>query len=416
MKVFLNRALLIMAGAESASNVGNWIAMIAIYMILIWQKGGGVGQSAAIYLAGLGPTMLLGPVAGWLCDRFDRRRLMIVSELLSGLCIAGMMLTSGTGWIYALLVAQSVCGTVMAPARSTVVPDVVAAEDLTRANAFLIQLNGLTRIGAPLIAALVISVVAPRTALLLDVISFLVSAAILSLLPKLPPRRERPRQESGPRASLLQTLRSVYRQVPEVRHLFPIMFSLGLMLIAFDIASAVYVRDVMRASIAFKGVIASVIGAGMGLAALALMLLKGRRNVWRDYITGALLLICLPGAYALGTVTGHLFLARAVVLAGCLLGGMGSGVAGVQGQVLMQRIAPEGWLGRFSGALQSVVVAGQITGMFLTPLLVPDVVSFGVYFGVGAAVLLLIAVQAGLALGVWRRDAHHTADEVAHGD
>lgn len=398
MSVLRNRALLLMAGAESVSTVGNWIAMQAIYALLIFQGGGGVGQSAGIYLSGLAPAMLLGPLAGWLCDRFDRRRLMIISELASGCFIALMMFTNRLEWLYALLVAESIAGTVMAPARGTIVKDVVAPADLTRANAFLQQVAALTKIGAPLLGALVVSLISPRTALFLDVVSFVLSAAILTFMPALPVGQGEAPTVADDKVSIWQTLRSILRQAPQLRLLFPFMFVLALVLVSFDISMAVYVRDVMRSGIAFTGMMASVVGLGMGAGAFALMLVKGERSLIRDYLIGLMLITCLPAVISLGTWIAVLPLARAVVLAGCFLGGLGISLANVQGSVMLQRLAPEGWLGRLSGTVGSVMTGGQVIGMVATPLLVPHVVSFGVYFGLSTLVLMLISLGTMLAL------------------
>lgn len=417
MKVLGNRQLLIIAGAEVISNLGNWIAMQAIFALLIFDKGGGVAQSAAIYLAGLGPTMLLGPVAGWLVDRCDRRRLMIASELLSGLVIACMIFATRVELIYLLLVLASICGTVMAPARGSAVPDLVEPAELTRANAFMQQVNGLTRIGAPLAGAAIVASVTPQTALLIDVVSFLLSAIILRFLPAMPPRAaSAANREAKGKPSLLKVLQAVMREVPILRVLLPFMLVLGCVIMAYDISSSVYVRDVMEGSIAMKGLLASLIGLGMGIASLALMLIKGERNLERDYVAGLLMVIGLPLSFALGDLSGSPALARAAVFLGCLLGGLGIGIANVQGATLIQRHAPPGWLGRLNGATQSVFTAGQVTGMLATPLLIPSVVSFGVYFGVGTLILLLISIRTIFSLSRGRRAGSTPANEVAIGD
>ncbi len=54
--------------------------MMAVLAMVLFRGGGGVKESSLIMLAGLLPTLLFSPVAGWLCDRFDRKWLMIISE------------------------------------------------------------------------------------------------------------------------------------------------------------------------------------------------------------------------------------------------------------------------------------------------------------------------------------------------
>ena len=71
-----NRSLLILGLSESVSSVGSWITMMAVFAMIVFNGNGNVVQSSGIYLAGLVPTLLFSPAAGWLCDHLDRKWLM----------------------------------------------------------------------------------------------------------------------------------------------------------------------------------------------------------------------------------------------------------------------------------------------------------------------------------------------------
>src|SRR5512144_2341120 len=115
MDILRNRSLLIIGLAESVSGIGNWITMLAIFAIVVFRGQGGVVQSSAIFLAGLLPTLLASPAAGWLCDRYDRKWLMIGSELLDGLIVAGLIFAQRLEIIYALLALQAVVMSILTP-------------------------------------------------------------------------------------------------------------------------------------------------------------------------------------------------------------------------------------------------------------------------------------------------------------
>jgi MFS family permease len=85
-----------------------------------------------------------------------------------------------------------------------------------------------------------------------------------------------------------------------------------------------------------------------------------------------------------------------VATAGCLFGGIGSGLLNVQTGTLLQTLSPGPLLGRLAGALQSTLVAGQLVGLLLTPLLVPILLPMGAYFVVVTLVLALLALAIGL--------------------
>jgi MFS family permease len=418
-----NRSLMLMGAAEVINSLGSWITSMALYSVLIFHEHGGIGSSSGIFLASLGPSLLLSPFAGWLCDRYDRRTLMVASRLLQGAATAGLIFTDSKPIIYALLVLASLFGLVMGPARTTAMPDVVAPEAMTQANAFMQQVTGTIKILAPALAGGLLTVLEPHTAISLDVVSFVLSAAILLLLPALPARggTKAPAAlpsgetaESGaPKRSMWRDSFAILRRnAPGLLLLLPLNVLMALVLMAFDVALAVYVRDILQASIAFKGVIGLAIGSGLIVGSSLFLFVKGERNLWRDVIGAFVLITTLPGAVALGEVAGPQW-GRILLVIACLLGGFGMGVVNVQAGTLFIRLCPPAMLGRVSGVFDSISVTGRLTGMVLTPLLVPAVVSFGGYFGTASALLLVVAAVTAVALGRIPTEKHEVAGDVA---
>ncbi|HLN61561.1 MAG TPA: MFS transporter, partial [Symbiobacteriaceae bacterium] len=133
--ILRNRSLLIIGGAEVINSIGSWITAMALYSILIFREHGGMALSSGIFLAQMLPMLLLGPVAGWICDRYDRRTLMVASRLLQGAVTAGLVFTDNLIAIYALLVLAAAASVVVGPARTAAMPEIVAPEHLSQANA-----------------------------------------------------------------------------------------------------------------------------------------------------------------------------------------------------------------------------------------------------------------------------------------
>ncbi|MFZ5817192.1 MAG: MFS transporter [Bacillota bacterium] len=406
LRILRNRSLMILVAAEVISALGSWITSMALYAIIVFEGTGGVTETSALFLAAMGPSLLLGPAAGWLADRFDRKWLMIASQSLSGLIVAGVLLvgTDRLAPILVLVLLHAIAGSVMGPARQAVIPALVDRADLTRANAFLQQLAGLVKVLAPMLAGFVLTLLEPRQAILLDVLSYGLAALALLWLPPLPTQQRRAGLEEGAPgeggwAGLRRTLAGVNRQAPLLRWLAPVFYLLALLLLAFDVSVAVFTRDLLRASSDFMGLLVGLIGLGTSAAALFLMAAAAGRSPWRDLVTGMLMMAALPLAVALADVWGSPAAGQALLLAGSLVGGLGIGLANVQAQTLVQQLAPAGWLGRLSGLFQSVMVAGQLTGLLLTPLLVPGLLSFGLFFGLGTGVLLLAGVALQLRIG-----------------
>jgi MFS family permease len=393
--ILANRSLLTIGFSESVSNIGNWITMMAVFVMVVFKGDGSVAQSSGIFLAGLVPTLFASPLAGWLLDRYDRKWLMVGSELTSGLIITGLIFTRQLELIYAVLALQAVSISLMTPARQAVIPDIVPQEHLTSANALLQQLAGIIKIAAPILAGMLLAVMNPHTAIILDVISFAISAFILSRLPSLPAHHAGERSEvqsvaaaAGPKTDLV----GVILQSPFLRLLFVSTFLAVFIFIGFDVLSPLYTRDVLSAGEGFFGTMIGLVGFGTVGATLMLMLRKGNGNLWRDAILGLVLLAIVPVTLALVTKIQDPQLARILIIAGCLIGGFGNGILNVQMVTLIQLLTPAYLLGRLGGAFQSTAVAGQLAGLLVTPLLVPALLNYGNYFVVSALAVVLVAI------------------------
>ncbi|HEX9013795.1 MAG TPA: MFS transporter, partial [Anaerolineaceae bacterium] len=337
------------------------------------------------------PMLVFSPAAGWLCDRFDRRKLMIGSELLSGLVISGLIFARQPAVIYALLALQAITTALMTPARQAVVPQVVPQEELTRANAFLQQLAGIIKIAAPSLAGLVLTLLSPHQAIILDVVSFGLSALILSRLPALPPVRAE-HVESSSSSAKAGGAWAALRASPGLKLLFAGIFLAITVIVGFDVISPVYIRDVLRGGESLFGLMISLVGVGTLAVTLLLMLRPGASSPWRDLAAGlgflALLPLLLAGAAALHLPAS----AAAITAAGAFLGGIGNGLVNVQSGTLLQSLSPRGLLGRMGGLFQSTAVAGQLVGTLATPLIVPGLLPMGIFFWLMAAGLILVAL------------------------
>ena len=225
---YFNKNLVIIGISESVSGLGNWITMMAIFAMLIFKGDGTILTTSGVFLAGLVPAFLFSPVAGWLCDRYDRKKLMILSEVLSGVVILGLVFTENIIIIYSLVALQAVTISIMTPARQSSVPALVPEEQLTQANAFLQQLAGILKIFAPVLAGFLLSLVSPHTAIIFDVISFFLSALILTQLPALPAKKidQKPIMDlqTNKKRDWSQRVFSIFNSSPGLKLLFTVTF------------------------------------------------------------------------------------------------------------------------------------------------------------------------------------------------
>lgn len=169
-------------GAQAVSLFGTSLVQFAIVWWLTQATGSATTLALAAFAAML-PNVLLGPFAGVLVDRWDRRAVMIASDAiaaLGGLLLAVLFVT-GTAqiWhIYAITLLRATMQTFQQPAMQASTSLMVPEAQLTRVAGLNQMLQGLTLIAAPPLGALLLGFIAVQGVLMIDVVT-----AMLGILP-----------------------------------------------------------------------------------------------------------------------------------------------------------------------------------------------------------------------------------------
>jgi len=122
---------------EVASWLGDWFNTIAIYT-LVQKLSGSPFALGLVFLTKLLPFAVASPLAGLLVDRFDRRRLMILADVVRAVLVLGFLLVRNADdlyLIYLLATLQVLLTAVFIPARSASIPNITSRAELLTANA-----------------------------------------------------------------------------------------------------------------------------------------------------------------------------------------------------------------------------------------------------------------------------------------
>jgi MFS family permease len=182
-----NRDYRLLLGANLTSQLGDWMLGTGL-MFYIYASTGSVLASGVMLFAALVPQLFLGSLAGVLVDRWDRRRTMIIANVLLALTVIPLfamhdMHDASQIWlVYLVVFVQAVLEQFFTPAEAAMVPQVVPDEDLVAANA----LNGQNRQIARLAGAAAGGVLAAAGGIVLlsvvDLVSYVVAAALVVLV------------------------------------------------------------------------------------------------------------------------------------------------------------------------------------------------------------------------------------------
>lgn len=186
--------------AQVVSLLGDWFNTIVISALIVVFTEGTNYQGIAVsgyLIARLFPPLLMRPWAGVLADRFDRKRLLIISDVMRAGAVLGLLFaTQGPEYlplIYVFTVIQFLISSIFEPARNALMPSVLYRDQLVIGNTLSsVTWSAMLAIGA-IIGGIVAELFGIQTALAIDAGTFILSAVIVMTL-TVP---ETPRSEIG---------------------------------------------------------------------------------------------------------------------------------------------------------------------------------------------------------------------------
>jgi MFS family permease len=334
------------------SNSGNWLFNVTA-AVVVFQLSGSALQVGLVSVAQFVPLVLIGPFAGALLDRFDRRRILLASQLVSvsaasALAIAAVVLGVEAfpgAWPVILAAAGIGVGqAVAAPALNALVPALVDDVDLESAVALTSLTFNVGRALGPAASGVVLATLGPEVAFVANAVSFLALIGALLVI-RIAPRRSEPGGDRSVRAGL--------RFVRADRT--TLLLLLGVAAVGASADPAITLSPPMAAELGGGDTLTAVFVSAFGIAAAPAALLAGRltrsRGGWRIAAIGG-----LTTATGLGTVA----VAPVAWVAVLGFGLTGTGfVLGVTGfTTMLQRRVPDELRGRVM-ALWSVAFLGN---------------------------------------------------------
>jgi MFS family permease len=200
-RAFSNRSFVLLWSGQTISRLGDSLFTIALAWWVL-QKTGSAAAMGVVLICSTVPMLLLLLFGGAAVDRLPRVRLMLASDLLSAGTIGLIAFLALQQWLvlWQVFIMSAIFGIVEAffyPAYTAIIPDVVPAEMLPSANSLRSISLQAAQIVGPAIAALLIALGGPWLAFAIDGLSFIVSAACLLALPRLPELHSPAEKEAG---------------------------------------------------------------------------------------------------------------------------------------------------------------------------------------------------------------------------
>jgi len=318
---FRHRAFLLVWIGALVSNIGTWMEITALSFFVADTSN--VQSSGLVAAAGFIPTAVLSPVGGAWADRFDRRRIMICTNVASATIAAGVaaLVASGhatPGRLAAFSFLGGCAGAIGFPAFQATLPDLVPADEMVAAIGLSSTQWNLGRIIGPTAAAVAISLGGIATALWINAASYL-AVVVAVLLARIPVR-------VGVRRSVWQAVHDgvgFARTTPAVRAMIPIMACTVFIAAPFIGFIAQMATNVLGSAQGGTSLLVTAQGVGAVVAGASLGSLSARFGV-RNVMSGAVLLL-VPSLVAYG-LSPSVWFAMLTLLAtgGCYMAALSS--------------------------------------------------------------------------------------------
>lgn len=397
----------------SLSGIGTQLTNVAVALQVfeLTQSNFAVGL---VGLFALVPLVVLGLYGGALVDAYDRRTVVLSTQLgIFAVAVCFVVISSlgiaTPAYLYALVAVQSGLFAINSPARMAIVPRLIPAHLLPAANALSSLSFGVAMTIGPLLAGVIVARAGYAWAYGVEAVLLVAAVACLAGLPALPPQGEVRRAglasvleglhylgtRPNVRMTFLVDLSAMVFAMPRV--LFP---AIGMVLIGGGATTA----GILVAGIAFGAVLGGLLSGPLGRVRW-----QGRAIVVSIVVWGAavaafgLVVAAAPGAGPGAPAHWTLWPALALMV----VAGVADTVSSVFRHTILQAATPDEMRGRLQGVFIVVVAGGPQLGTLLLGALATGI-------GVGGAALAggLTCVVVVLALAAWQRgfvryDAQH---------
>lgn len=208
MKTGRNRNLQLLLGGQFISRIGDKFYSLALAFWVL-EATGSPERMGVVLFAAMAPSILLGFVLGGVLDRWNRKAVLIVADLVRGVAVLGVALMYFLGAldlpvILAAQVLLSAASAFFSPTLLAVLPEIVEKERLTKVNATSQMLSGAADILGPALGGLAVASLGYPFVFLFDAATFLACAALNACL-------RLPRPSGAAKKEALSALASAYR-------------------------------------------------------------------------------------------------------------------------------------------------------------------------------------------------------------
>jgi MFS family permease len=417
-----NSALVRLFVGEFISGIGDWLYLVAL-LVIVYNESQDPLLLGIVGAARIIPYVLLSVPAGIIVDRFDRRLVLLVTDVARGLIMVALTIIVANDGPLLAVVGLAIFATCFScffrPAIGAYLPSLVRDErELGPANSLFATLGELSFIVGPALAGIIIAAADLTLAFAINAVTFAIVAITLATLPPgLPGKPSRgvepavPADDIEPVAGDVAPVArdgavpdaiavtaaaaapkadelSARSRIMAIRRPLIGMLALdttaGFLFGGLSVLTVIIAVDQLNAGEAGTGYLNAAVGVGGVLGAIGSGAILARKSLAPAMLGGASILAGGFVILGLSTTLPPALFAMAIIAAGSL-------VADVVSTTVFQRIVPDELRGRVLGGMQSIMTGTYALGSLLLPVLV-TVVGPRLMLPIGGAIIFVAAL------------------------
>ncbi len=376
------------------SNIGSWFTFVAVVFLAIeitahLTPTESTQAVALLTTCSLLPMLVLGPLAGALVDKVDRKKVMVFADFLGASAAVALFFSTQMWHLYLFMIFNSSVRQFFYPARTASIPRVVKQEQLLSANGFIQTTNQIARMIGPLLAGFIAAGLGLRIAFLFDAASYVASAILIIIIKtnlKPPQNGERVNVRS-----VLVGMRDGFKITFTDKIISFLVISFGITILAvgaIDPVAVPYLNFVFGLGEKDFGILMSV-SAVSGVIAAVILSIRGQLKNKLRFMAISILALALSVA----VLSFSPFVVAPIVwlyLGLCLIGFTNVGFS-IPFATLLQTIVKNENLGKVSGIIDMIMTAASLVASLLAVALT-GFISISILLGIVAAIVLVAGI------------------------
>jgi MFS transporter, NRE family, putaive nickel resistance protein len=347
--VLKDRELRALWFADWINDVGNFVTFIALAVYIHKLTGSAAAVGLALALRAV-PWFTIGPIAGVLADRMDRRGVMIGCSLIRAVLVGALPFTQAAWQAYVLSFGAALFGPVFRPARAAFLAQVAPRDQLVPALAVTETTHQVLHTVGPAIGGLAVFILGARNAFFVDAASFVVAAAFVATV------ASRGRSKAAGRSTFHEVREGIHEVFlnASVRTYALLNTAIALGFSGVTALLLVYLRQVLHRPGGQYGIVLSVAGLGTVIASLVIAA-RDRSHSRSPWVVAAALGV---GAFAFSWFSPSLFWLLPIAL----VSGLADAGGGIPMTATIAETLPDHVRGRAYSATESMYAFAGAVG------------------------------------------------------